>query len=253
MRRNGGYSMESKILFFINYLINVKRASKNTIECYKRDLEAMKEFFYSQGIVELDKVNATSINSYILYMEKQGKSPATIARNISSIKTFFRCMINNGYVKREPTENVNVPEVEKEKTRSKTITKAEIKKILDSIVEDDDNALRDRAMIQLLYDAELKVTQMINLKVDDINLDYNYVTIRGAKKAKTVPFGWATSKELTSYGQLARDNFIKSEDEGYLFMNCFGKQMTRQGFWKMFKKRLAVAKIEGITTHSLHK
>ena len=245
--------MESKILFFINYLINVKRASKNTLECYKRDLEAMKEFFYSQGIVELDKVNATSINSYILYMEKQGKSPATIARNISSIKTFFRCMINNGYVKREPTENVNVPEIEKEKTRSKTISKAEIKKILDSIQGEDESAIRDRAMIQLLYDAELKVTQIINLKVDDVNLEYNYVTIHGAKKDKTVPFGWATNKELTTYGQMSRDCFIKVEDEGYLFMNCFGKQMTRQGFWKMFKKHVSNANIEGITTHSLHK
>ena len=209
----------SKILFFINYLINVKRASKNTLECYKRDLEAMKEYFYSQGIVELDKINATSINSYILYMEKQGKSPATIARSISSIKTFFRCMINNGYVKREPTENVNVPEVEKEKTRSKVVSRAEVKKIIESIEEDDENALRDKAMIQLLYDAELKVTQILNLKVEDINLDYSYVTIKGTKKDKTVPFGWGTNKALVSYIQLGRDKYIKEEDEQILFMN----------------------------------
>lgn len=245
--------MESKILFFINYLINVKRASKNTLECYKRDLEAMKEFFYSQGIVELDKVNATSINSYILYMEKQGKSPATIARSISSIKTFFRCMINNGYVKREPTENVNVPEIEKEKTRSKTVSRAEVKKILDCIEDEDEIALRDKAMIQLLYDAELKVTQIINLKLDDINLDYNYVRIRGSKKDRTVPFGWGTNKELNAYIQLSRDVFIKEKDEEFLFMNCFGKPMTRQGFWKMFKKRTSNANVEGLTTHSLHK
>lgn len=246
--------MESKILFFINYLATIKRASKNTLECYKRDLEAMKEFFYSQGIVELDKVTATSINSYILYMEKQGKSPATIARCISSIKTFFRCMINNGYVKREPTENVNVPEVEREKTRSKTISKAEVRKLVASIDDNDDMALRDKAMIELLYDAELKVTQIINIKVEDINLDYNYVTIHGSKKDKTVPFDWSVNKALNTYINLGRDKFIKgNEDEGFLFMNCFGKQMTRQGFWKIFKKCIDNAKLEGITTHSLHK
>ena len=245
--------MESKILFFINYLMTVKRASKNTLECYRRDLEGMKEYFYSQGITELEKITATSINSYVLYMEKQGKSPATIARTISSIKTFFRCMINNGYVKREPTENVNMPELEKEKTRSKTISKAEVKKILDSIKGEDEIALRDKAMIELLYDAELKVTQIINLKVDDVNLDYNYVTVHGAKKDKTLPFGWSVNKALMTYGQLGRDKFLKDKDEGYLFMNCFGKQMTRQGFWKIFKKCIANAKIEGVTTHSLHK
>ncbi|MEE1517489.1 MAG: tyrosine-type recombinase/integrase [Lachnospiraceae bacterium] len=245
--------MESKILFFINYLMTVKRASKNTLECYRRDLEGMKEYFYSQGITDLEKITATSINSYVLYMEKQGKSPATIARTISSIKTFFRCMINNGYVKREPTENVNMPELEKEKTRSKTISKAEVKKILDSIKGEDEIALRDKAMIELLYDAELKVTQIINLKVDDVNLDYNYVTVHGAKKDKTLPFGWSVNKALMTYGQLGRDKFLKDKDEGYLFMNCFGKQMTRQGFWKIFKKCIANAKIEGVTTHSLHK
>ena len=245
--------MESKILFFINYLMTVKRASKNTLECYRRDLEGMKEYFYSQGITDLEKITATSTNSYILYMEKQGKSPATIDRTISSIKTYFRCMIKNGYVKREPTENVNMPELEKEKTRSKTISKAEVKKILDSIKGEDEIALRDKAMIELLYDAELKVTQIINLKVDDVNLDYNYVTVHGAKKDKTLPFGWSVNKALMTYGQLGRDKFLKDKDEGYLFMNCFGKQMTRQGFWKIFKKCIANAKIEGVTTHSLHK
>ena len=245
--------MESKILFFINYLVNVKSASKNTIECYKRDLEAMKEFFYSQGLVELEKVTATSINSYILYLEKQGKSPSSIARAISSIKTFFRCMINNGYVKREPTENINVPEVEKEKNRSKTISKSEVRKIIDSINDEDENALRDKAMIELLYDAELKVTQIINLKIDDINLDYNYVTVHGEKKDKTIPFGWSVNKALNSYIQLSRDKYLKNEDQGILFMNCFGKQMTRQGFWKIFKKCISNAKVGNITTHSLHK
>lgn len=245
--------MESKILFFIDYLITVKRASQNTLDCYKRDLEGMKEYFYSQGISDLEKITATNINSYVLYMEKQGKSPATIARTISSIKTFFRCMINNGYVKREPTEYVNGPELEKDKNRNKAIPKGEVKKILEGIKDNDEVALRDKAMIELLYDAELKVSQIISLKVSDINLDYNYVTVHGSKKTKTLPFGWSVNKTLTTYVQLGRDKFIKDEDDGYLFMNCFGKQMTRQGFWKIFKKHVTNANIEGITTHCLHK
>lgn len=243
--------MESKILFFIHYMSTVKRASKNTLESYKRDLEAMKEYFYGHDIVDIEKITGTSINSYVLYLEKIGKSPATIARTISTIKTFFRCMINNGYVKREPTENINAPEQEKHKT--KTISKEDIKRLLDSVEGENSIALRDRAMLELLYDSGIKVTELINLKVSDVNLDYSYVTCHGAKRDKTVPFGWTANKSVTTYMQLARESFIKDEDHGFLFMNRFGKQMTRQGFWKIFKGYASLAGVADLTTHAIHK
>lgn len=243
--------MESKIVFFINYMSTVKRASKNTLESYRRDLEAMKEYFYGQGITDIEKVTGTSINSYVLYLEKIGKSPATIARNISTIKTFFRCMINNGHVKREPTESINLPQMEKKE--AKAVSKEDIRAILNCIGEGDGKSIRDRAMLELLYDTGMKVSEIINLKVADINLDYSYVTCHGAKRDKTMAFGWSASKAVTTYLQLARDSFVKGEDSGYLFMNCHGKQMTRQGFWKIFKGYAGLAGIEDITTHSIHK
>lgn len=245
--------MESKILFFIHYMMTVKRASKNTLESYKRDLEAMKEYFYGQNVIDIEKITATSINSYILYLEKSGKSAATIARTISTIKTFFRCMINNGYVKKEPTENINVPEQDKEKTKTKTISKEEIKKLLNIIDGEDEVAYRDKAMLTLLYDSGIKVSELINLKVEDINLDYSYVTCHSAKRDKTVPFGWVANKAVDTYIQLARAKFVKEEDSGNLFLNCFGKPMSRQGFWKIFKKYTNLAGMDGLTTHAIHR
>lgn len=244
--------MESKILFFINYMSTVKRSSRNTLESYRRDLEGMKEYFYGQGIADVDRITGTGINSYVLYLEREGKSPATIARIISTIKTFFRCMINNGYVKREPTENINAPEKDTTKTKTRAVSREEIKCILDSIKGNDNMSIRDRAMIELLYDSGIKVTELLSLKVSDINLDYSYLTCHGAKRDKTVPFGWSANKAVATYLQLARETFVK-EDNDYLFMNRFGKQMTRQGFWKIFKGYANLAGVGELTTHAIHK
>ena len=243
--------MESKIIFFINYMSTVKRASRNTLESYRRDLEAMKEYFYAQGITDISKINNTNINSYVLYMEQNGKSSATIARSISTIKTFFRCMINNGHIRREPTENVNVPQIQHKKTE--IIDKESIKLMLEGIGGKDMKNMRDRAMLELIYDTGIKVSELINLRLADINLDYSYVTCRGVKKDKTVPFGWQTNKAVTTYLQLARDKFVKDNSVDFLFLNRFGKQMTRQGFWKTFKKYAENAGLKEMTTHEFHK
>lgn len=245
--------MESKILFFINYMNTVKRASKNTLESYKRDLELMKEFFYGQNIVEVDKITGTNINSYIMYLEKLGKSPATIARTISTIKTFFRCMMNNGYVKREPTESVSVPQLQKEKTKTKTISKDEVKKLVKTISEEDDMSKRDRVMIELLYDCEIKVSELVQLKLDDINMSYSYITCHGKKRDKTIPVSASVNKILSDYIVSTRSSFIKDEDSGYVFLNYLGKQMSRQGFWKIFKKYAKLAGDEQLTTYAMHK
>ena len=117
--------------FFMEYMKKVKNASDNTLQSYKRDLNAMAKYFMEQGIEDVSKINGTNINSYILYMERLGKSAATIARNASAIKTFFRCMINNGAVKREPTENLQIPQNDRKKTEA--ISDENMNKILNQI------------------------------------------------------------------------------------------------------------------------
>ena len=249
--------INNDIEFFIAYMKDVKNASENTLQSYKRDLKAMAMYFSEQDIEDVGRINGTSINSYILYMERIGKSAATISRNISSIKTFFRCMINNGRINREPTENLRTPQNEKKPT--KTITSDEIEKIKSKIQGNNSKELRDRAMIGLMLDTGLKVSEITELKIADINMQYAYVTCHGRKKDKTVRFSDETLNVIKEYINYGRNEFLKcckNEDDdinGTLFLNCFGRKMSRQGFWKMFKEYATLAEVENITTHAIHK
>ncbi|MGN1155799.1 MAG: tyrosine-type recombinase/integrase, partial [Agathobacter sp.] len=192
--------MDEKIELFLNYMENVKRSSKNTLDSYRRDLRGMKEYFTTIGVTEVGKINCTNINSYVLYLEKTGKSPATISRNISSIKTFFRCMINNGYIKREPTENVNVPEqIVKTNTSENKISEEDKRRFIDCIECSDVKGLRDRAMFELLFDTGMKVSEITGIKLWDINLQYSYVTCHGSKRDKTVAFGNRSCEAVYQY------------------------------------------------------
>lgn len=241
----------SNIEFFMDYMKNTKNASDNTLQSYKRDLTAMARYFDEQGIGEVAKINGTNINSYIHYMERQGKSAATISRNVSSIKTFFRCMINNGAVKREPTENLHTPQNDRKKTEA--ISDEDMLKIINQIGENDSKALRDSVMCKLMMDTGIRVSEIIEIKLADVNLQYAYVTCHGRKKDKTIRFGSNTLAALEKYITEARAGFIKTEDSGELFLNCFGRKMSRQGFWKMFKEYAALAGVAGVTTRALHK
>lgn len=241
----------SNIEFFMDYMKNTKNASDNTLQSYRRDLTAMARYFEEQGIGEVAKINGTNINSYILHMERQGKSAATISRNVSSIKTFFRCMINNGAVKREPTENLHTPRNDRKKTEA--ISDEDMLKIINQIGEEDSKALRDSVMCKLMLDTGIRVSELIEIKLIDVNLQYAYVTCHGRKKDKTIRFGSNTLKALERYINEARAGFVKTEDSGELFLNCFGRKMSRQGFWKMFKEYAALAGVVGVTTRALHK
>lgn len=244
-------NIEKNVEFFMSYLKNVKNSSENTLQSYRRDLLAMAKYFKEQGIEDVGRVNSTNINSYILYMERIGKSSATISRNVSSIKTFFRCMINNGKVMREPTENLHAPEIDRKKTEA--ISAEDLCKIVNQIGGDDSKALRDKAMFYLMLDTGIKVSELIDIKIKDVNLQYSYVTCHGRKKDKTIRFGNETQIILDKYIKCARASFVKDESSQELFLNCFGKKMSRQGYWKIFKKYSDLAGIEGITVRAIHR
>lgn len=244
-------SILSNVDFFMDYMRNTKNASDNTLQSYKRDLLAMAVYFGEQDINDVAKINATNINSYILYMEHQGKSAATISRSVSSIKTFFRCMINNGMVKREPTENLQTPQNDRKKTEA--ISAENMARIIAQIGDGDSKALRDNAMCKLMLDTGLRVSEIIEIKLADVNMQYAYVTCHGRKKDKTIRFSNDTLLALQRYINHARTTFIKTEDTGELFLNCYGKKMSRQGFWKMFKEYAELAGVVGATARAVHR
>lgn len=240
--------MEEKIQEFLGYMVKVKGVSNNTVSSYRRDLVYMSKFFEQQGILEVSKISSTNVNSYILFLEKEGKSPASISRNISSMKTFYRYLINRGEITSEPTENVCVPKVEKKVPGA--ISVDIIEKLVKSPVGNDPKALRDKAMLELLYATGMRVTELISLKVEDINFDMRFVVLHNTKKDRIIPFSTKTKNTLVKYITNGRDKLADANTKE-LFVNCFGKSMSRQGFWKIIKDYAEMAGVnDKISPHT---
>ena len=248
--KDSGTVMKEKIGEFLEYMGSVKKGTKNTIDSYRRDLYKMTDFFEKNGLTDIKKVTATNINSYILYLEKQGKSPSTITRNISSMKTCFHFMLSKGYIEKEPTEMITPPKAEKKEVGVNSISS--IEKLLNQPKMKTPIGMRDKAMLEVLYATGMRVSEITDIKVKDLNLNLEYIICNNGKKERIVPFGKNAKIALSKYLKNGRQVLIKDKYCEYLFVNCHGTQLSRQGFWKMLKEYAKVANIkEDITPHSL--
>jgi len=242
--------MERKIEDFLDYVQKVKKGTKNTIDSYRRDLVKMSGYFIRQGIFELEKVNVTNVNSYILYLEKDGKSVSTITRNISCMKTFFKYLNQKGVIEIEPTESIVTPKVKRKNLGVNSVKS--IEKLLNQPKGKTPREIRDKAMFELLYATGMRVSELVDVKVDDVNVNMEYVIYNNGKKERVIPFGKAAKNALSRYLKSSRDVMLKNEKNDYLFLNCHGKKLSRQGFWKILKEYAQDAGInEEITPHSL--
>ncbi len=244
--------MEQKIEDFLAFLQDFKSITKNTKESYRRDLNNMVTFFRKSGIDSLDKVTLTNVNSYILYLEKEGKSPSSVSRNISSMRTFFRYLLNEGVITKDPTMLVTMPKIEKKK--AKRVSEDNIQRLILTPPQNEPKGIRDKAMIQLIYATGIRVSELVTLSTDDINLEMRYIILKNSKKVRVVSFDTKTRNIIKKYLEDSRKHFVFAEgkDSNILFLNCNGKEMSRQGFWKIIKGYAKEAGIEGeISPHTL--
>lgn len=241
--------MLQKIEEFDDYLTNVKRASKNTIASYKRDLIKLNNYLTDSGVKDLKDVTNTDLNSYILLIEKQGMSTATVSRNIASVKAFFLYLLKQGVMSEDPSENLKAPKIEKKAPVILTID--EINLLLEQPSGSSPKEIRDKAMLELLYATGIRVSELIGLRVKDVNLSMNFLQCRDGNKERVIPFTSETKAALENYLYNAREIMCKIEQES-LFTNCQGAPMTRQGFWKIIKYYSAKAGIKkDITPHTI--
>lgn len=242
--------MTTEIEAFIAYLVNIKKSSKNTVVSYRRDLLQLQEYLEQQGITEVSKVTKTSLNSYILYLERQGKATTTISRVLASIKSFFHYELNEGKIRRDPAELLKTPKIEKKVPVILTVD--EVSRFLQQPDGDSSKEIRDKAMLELLYATGIRVSELISLQVSDINLQVGFITCHDGQKERMIPFGKAASQSLKTYLEHARGSLLKGGDSPWLFTNCSGKPMSRQGFWKIVKYYGEKAGINvDITPHTL--
>lgn len=234
--------MRNEIEQFILYLHSVKSTSHNTELSYRRDLGKVVSFLEEQGVSNFQKVTVADLNSYILYLEKQQFAAATVSRNIASIKSFYQYLCKQGKVQDNISEVLKAPKLEKK--MPEIMSEDEVMRLLEQPKGDSPKEIRDKAMLELLYATGIRVTELITLKVSDVNLKRGYIVCQDTSKERVIPFGKEAKKALERYMNVSRTVLAETEDE-VLFVNCSGKPMSRQGFWKLVK---FYSKKAGITT-----
>ena len=242
--------MINAIQDYISYLHNVKRTSHNTEISYERDLKKAALYFEGQQIDDLAQVTATNLNSYMLYLEKEHMSPATVSRSIASLRSFFQYLVKEKKLAVDPSGQLKPPKVEKKAPAVLTVEEVDL--LMQQPDMDTVKGIRDRAMLELLYATGIRVSELIHMKVGEVNLRMGYITCTDHGKDRIVPFGETAGKAVRLYLEKARTSLLKGKETEYLFTNCSGTPMSRQGFWKVLKGYAVEAGITtDITPHTL--
>lgn len=232
------------------YLKNIKKASDNTLSSYLRDIRQLGEYLDSHTDDDFESVSSEELCAYTAWMKVQGKSVPTISRSIASIKNFYKFLLSEAIVEENPTAEL-VPEKAVQKL-PQILTGKEVELLLEQPECTDLKGYRDRAMLELLYATGIRVSELISLNVNDLNLSAGIVRCRGNEKERIIPLYPAAIRALAEYVEFIRPQMIAVPDEQSLFVNVSGERMSRQGFWKIIKTYQAKAKIEKtITPHTL--
>lgn len=242
--------MEREVQEYISYLHNVKHTSNNTEMSYKRDLLKVCHFMQERGITGAAAVKEQDLKAYIHALEEQKLAAATVSRNIASIKAFFLYLFSEGKIQNDPALCLKAPKIEKK--MPEILTMGEVSALLEQANGDSPKEIRDKAMLELLYATGIRVTELISLKVSDVNLPMHFIMCRDPHKERMIPFGTQAHDALTRYLGGVRAEMVEDKSSEILFANCSGKPMSRQGFWKLIKFYAKKAGITAdITPHTL--
>ncbi len=244
--------MENRITEFITYLHNTKKTSENTELSYKRDLIKLQKYLKERNIDTDDVAGITDkdLAAYIGSLTEQGFKAATVSRNIASIKAFFGYLKKMDIIGTDPAKDIKSPKIEKK--LPEILTMEEVVRLLEQPNADTPKEVRDKAMLELLYATGIRVSELINLSLDDVNIKMCYIMCRDESKERVIPFGNNAKEALMRYIKSSRDTMINDKESKILFVNCSGSPMSRQGFWKLIKFYAKKAGIKGdITPHTL--
>ena len=233
-----------------DYLLNTKQASTNTVLSYMRDIRQFHEFVKGELEATLTQVNREQVSYYMAWMTNQGKSPASVARSLASIKSFYGYLLTTGAVESNPVRNIQV--VKAEKRLPQILTNKEVELLLSQPKCTDMKGYRDKAMLELLYATGIRVSELISLDVEHVNLSAGFVHCGTGAKSRVIPLYPGAIRALENYIRDVRPNLIADPEEQALFVNLSGERMSRQGFWKIIKQYQQSANIDkDITPHTL--
>ena len=242
--------MNTYIDKYTDFMKNNCHKSANTIESYSRDINQYITYLNGLGVSDVAVTTKTTVLSYMLELGQCGRAASTLSRTLASLRSFYGFLRSEGVINNNPTDSLSAPKVEKK--IPSVLSGTEVEKLLVQPKTTDNKGIRDRAMLELLYATGIRVSELIGLEISDINLGMGYVRCSSSKSERIIPVGYQAVSSVKLYLDKARPAMIKSEDETALFVNCSGKRMSRQGFWKLIKYYRDEAGIEAdITPHSL--
>lgn len=242
--------MNTYVKEYTSFMTDIRHKSLNTVESYKRDVTQYISYLDGTGVTNISSTTKTTVLSYLLYLQKEGRASSTVSRTLASLRSYYLFMMQNGVVKSNPTSNLEAPHVEKK--IPKILSGEEVELLLEQPKNCDNKGIRDKAMLELLYATGIRVSELINLDVSDVNVPMSFIRCNGGKKERIIPMGHQAKDALENYINNVRKYMVRDENETALFVNCSGARLSRQGFWKLIKYYQHIAGIEtDITPHTL--
>lgn len=234
-----------------NYLTKVKQASVNTVFSYLRDVRQFSAWLQLTEGTNVDDATQLNISNYLAHLEREGRSGATVSRTLASLKNFYTYVVSSGFLEASPvTGDIRVERGEKKPPQ--ILTGKEVELLLSQPACVDAKGFRDKAMLEVMYATGIRVSELIDLDVGNVNLELGVIKCAGSKKTRLIPLYPAALKSLSVYINEVRDSMLADPEEQALFVNIGGARMSRQGFWKILKHYQQTAHIDKeITPHTL--
>ena len=241
--------MRKEIDNYIQFLLEKKRSPYNTRMSYERDLRQFREFLEDRGHQSLSMVKADDVKAYLKFQQENGMAASSISRGLAAIRSFFKYCLYNRLVSADPSMMITPPK--QERKTPEILSLDEVNKLLEQPKLHNLKGKRDRAMLETLYATGIRVSELVSLSVDNVNVVKKTFSISD-RKTRNLPVSDKAMTALTEYIQTARIQMIKARNEKILFVNCSGAPMTRQGFWKIVKEYAKAADVaRDISPHML--
>jgi integrase/recombinase XerD len=236
---------------YLNYLLIEKGLSRATLDSYSRDVIRYQDFLHQNGIDRLSDTDTPFILKHLINLRNSGMGARSRARHLVSIRGLYRFVVQEKFLKRDPSKLVDLPKLSLK--LPDVLAVEEISQLLNAPDTSKPIGTRDAAMLELLYAAGLRVSELVNLKLQDINLEAGFVRVFGkGSRERVVPIGLPAKSRIEAYIETARKAALKNQPSPYLFIARAGKPITRQGFWKLLRRYATKARIhKKISPHSL--
>jgi len=242
--------MQGIINEYMSFMADERHKSLNTLESYKRDITQYITYLENNNISGPEMAERKDVLMYLNNMKNMGRADSTLSRTATSLRSFYMFLNVKGFIDKDPTIHLEGPHVEKKPP--KILNFEDVERLMEQPDEGERKGCRDKAMLEVLYATGIRVSELINLDIDDVNTEVKFLRCKTGKRERIIPMGNKAVRCLADYIDNAREDMLKDDEEKALFVNCNGTRLTRQGFWKLIKyySRRAGINTE-ITPHTL--